>query len=571
MTSPRPRQLAHASLLLALLAPPAHAASSLEAIVYVEYDATAPLDPTKSYGCLADVRRGAGSASPRQLTCTKRVPMAELCGTDSGGQLPADCPFIPGSTGAGTPPTAAQVTSLADALLQYFQGNQPKLNFAARELGSGGRAAYEMNLQPGAPGASPSVGAWNEASSAERNVRPTALQVDDPDPADARFGNTAWNNPAADPAEWNALLSAPTLDHVERASRNLLATPSAPNPPAAAVTARATSEVARCRGDSLDLLRADIEWHLSRAAGGSGTRPAGSVRVDCLADPGPPASSPPPPLPPPPPPPPPPPTYTACDGTVHATQAAADAVTCSTPNPIPPPTYTACDGTTHATLAAAQAVDCSSDPDPDPEPEPTQTCWDGSEIPTSESCPSQPDPTPPAKPDPDPGPDPEPEPEPEPEPTQTCWDGSEIAASESCPSEPAPTPSITCWDGSTVEDAGDCPTPDYGGGGDDDDDNSGGNTGGGGGDDPDPDPLPVTGDPICTVGECEGEDPTTVVSDPDPEPTFDACDGSTHSSQADAAAVICPDPDPAPGDMNDCPGPPLCIYGGDGDDELGWF
>ncbi|MYK09004.1 MAG: hypothetical protein F4041_05105, partial [Acidobacteriia bacterium] len=255
MTNPRPRQLAHAGLLLALFGSAAQAAPSLEAIVFVEYDASAPLDPTKSYGCLADVRRGAGSASPRQLTCTRRVPMAELCGTAYDGDrayLPADCPFIPGSTGAGTSPTAAQVTSLADALLQYFQGHQPKLNFAAQQLSAGGRAAYEMNLQPGAPGASPSVGAWNEASSAERNVRPTALQVDDPDPADARFGNTTWNNPSADPAEWNALLSTPTLDHVERASRNLLATPSAPNPPAAAVTARATSEVARCRADSLD-------------------------------------------------------------------------------------------------------------------------------------------------------------------------------------------------------------------------------------------------------------------------------------------------------------------------------
>ena len=46
------------------------------------------------------------------------------------------------------------------------------------------------------------------------------------------------------------------------------------------------------------------------------------------------------------------PTFTACDGSLHDTQEAADAVTC------PPPTFTACDGSLHHTQQAADAVLC---------------------------------------------------------------------------------------------------------------------------------------------------------------------------------------------------------------------
>ena len=75
-----------------------------------------------------------------------------------------------------------------------------------------------------------------------------------------------------------------------------------------------------------------------------------------------------------------PPTFTACDGTKHATQAAADAVKCPPTKEYTdckgnkhssqaaadavkcPPTkeYTACDGTKHKTQAAANAVKCDS-------------------------------------------------------------------------------------------------------------------------------------------------------------------------------------------------------------------
>ncbi len=76
---------------------------------------------------------------------------------------------------------------------------------------------------------------------------------------------------------------------------------------------------------------------------------------------------------------PPPDEYEACDGSMHSTQEAADAVTCKPPPPIQyfdckggehstqseadavscETTYTACDGSTHSTQQAADAVDCS--------------------------------------------------------------------------------------------------------------------------------------------------------------------------------------------------------------------
>ena len=567
MSTTRPRHLAHAGLLLALLSPAATAAPALEAIVYVEYDAAAPLDPTKSYGCLADIRLGSGSAATRQLTCIRQVPLAELCGTDANGQLPADCPFIPGSPGAGSPPTAAQIRSLADALLEHFQGHQPKLNLASQRLSQGGREAYEMNWQPGAPGASPSIGAWNEASAAERNVQPTALQVDDPEPADSRYGNTDWTNPAADPAEWNALLSSATLDHVYAASRNLLATPSEPDPPAAAVAARAAAEVARCREASLDLLRSDIEFHISAAAGVAAQRPAGSVGADCVADPG----SPPPPTPPPPP------TFTACDGSLHSSQAAADAVDCTT--------YTACDDSEHDTQSAADAVTCTADPDPDPETEQTKTCWDGSTVGISESCPT--------------------------EPTYTACDSSthsSQAAADAVDCSPPETytacddsvhdtqaaadavdcTTYTACDSSThssqaAADAVDCSPPETYTACDDSVHDTQAAA----------DAVDCTTYTACDSSthssqaaadavDCSPPETYTACDDSvhdtqaaadavdcTPE-TYTACDGSPHSSQAAADAVTCTY-DPDPDDLNECQGGDECPYSDSESGFLGWF
>jgi len=79
-----------------------------------------------------------------------------------------------------------------------------------------------------------------------------------------------------------------------------------------------------------------------------------------------------------------------------------------------------------------------------------QTCWDGSIIPLTSTCPAEPPPgqcwdgstipwngtCPPIPPD-----------------TQ-CWDGSWVTWSQTCPPQPSP---ITCWDGSTVPHNGTCP------------------------------------------------------------------------------------------------------------------
>lgn len=72
---------------------------------------------------------------------------------------------------------------------------------------------------------------------------------------------------------------------------------------------------------------------------------------------------------------------------------------------------------------------------PNPTPPPTQTCWDGSVIPTTQQCPVQP-PPPPA--------------------TQTCPDGSVIPTTQTCPAPPPPPP-VQCPDGTTVPAGQTCP------------------------------------------------------------------------------------------------------------------
>ncbi|WP_395772672.1 hypothetical protein, partial [Arenimonas sp.] len=79
-----------------------------------------------------------------------------------------------------------------------------------------------------------------------------------------------------------------------------------------------------------------------------------------------------------------------------------------------------------------------------------QTCWDGSVIPLTSTCPAEPPPgqcwdgstipwngtCPPIPPD-----------------TQ-CWDGSWVTWSQTCPPQPPP---ITCWDGSVIPHDQTCP------------------------------------------------------------------------------------------------------------------
>lgn len=112
------------------------------------------------------------------------------------------------------------------------------------------------------------------------------------------------------------------------------------------------------------------------------------------------------------------------DGAAFFQLADSDSALNASPPPLPPPvveptpvlTQTCPDGSIIPTTNTCPQVE----PEPDEPPPPTtKTCWDGSVIPVANSCPAVP-PTPPA--------------------TQTCWDGSVILASLQCPVEPPPPP-----------------------------------------------------------------------------------------------------------------------------------
>ncbi len=119
-----------------------------------------------------------------------------------------------------------------------------------------------------------------------------------------------------------------------------------------------------------------------------------------------------------------------------------------------------------------QTKDCNGQPIPIdedcPEPEPqTKSCWDGSVIPRSQSCPIQ---TKDCNGQPIPIDEDCPEPEPQ---TKSCWDGSVIPRSQSCPIQtkdcngqpipidedcPEPEPQTkSCWDGSVIPRSQSCP------------------------------------------------------------------------------------------------------------------
>lgn len=66
-----------------------------------------------------------------------------------------------------------------------------------------------------------------------------------------------------------------------------------------------------------------------------------------------------------------------------------------------------------------------------PTPPPMKTCWDGSSILATASCPA------------------------EPVRTKICWNGDEIAATATCPAQPVATQ--TCWDGSEIPATATCP------------------------------------------------------------------------------------------------------------------
>ena len=266
-------------------------------VVFVAYDPAAPLDASRSYACEAlapdDASYDAHRTGRLPLDC-RRIPLADLCGTVGAGDaktLDPDCHLLPV---AGRSPTDAQVRQFADGLEAYFKGNLPKLNFTLLEMSRRPGAGFRANLRAGPKGASPAVGAWDAAAPAERVALATPLLTVDPAQPDTRYGN-GWQNPFG--SEWGGYLSKRTLDEVESDVRRALATPENPVPSATAVATRASAEVARCRGSSVDALRADLRSHVARMAGRSAPRPALDLPGNCKVDAAPALVLPPPPPP----------------------------------------------------------------------------------------------------------------------------------------------------------------------------------------------------------------------------------------------------------------------------------
>ena len=281
--------------LLALLPLAGRAGDRL--VVFVAYDPAAPLDASRSYACEAlapdDASYDAHRTGRLPLDC-RRIPLADLCGTVGAGDaktLDPDCHLLPV---AGRSPTDAQVRQFADGLEAYFKGNLPKLNFTLLEMSRRPGAGFRANLRAGPKGASPAVGAWDAAAPAERVALATPLLTVDPAQPDTRYGN-GWQNPYG--SEWGGYLSKRTLDEVESDVRRALATPENPVPSATAVATRASAEVARCRGSSVDALRADLRSHVARMAGRSAPRPALDLPGNCKVDAAPALVLPPPPPP----------------------------------------------------------------------------------------------------------------------------------------------------------------------------------------------------------------------------------------------------------------------------------
>ena len=84
-----------------------------------------------------------------------------------------------------------------------------------------------------------------------------------------------------------------------------------------------------------------------------------------------------------------------------------------------------------------------------PAPTPTFECWDGNMVFNSGQCLPKPEPVVEVVPQPEPI-----------RQTQTCWDGSIMDISATCPAQPAPEPlpqTYACWDGSVVYDLATCP------------------------------------------------------------------------------------------------------------------
>ena len=408
--------------------------------------------------------------------------------------------------------SATEATQLAEELAKYWEGDLPQANYWAH-------GALTRR------GDTPQAFRWEQDGLAQRatleqsgkrpEIPAAAL---DPDPVDQRYDNRA--DIVAYGVRWGSHLRTGTLDHVYRAELNKAKRRHHPNPPSAGeVEQKARETVRACRKASRDAEMGVFENYV-RGWGGLGAKSVTfGMPANCVADPGPLLAQAPPPSAPPA-------TYTACDGSKHSSQAAANAVNCAPQPPparrpsAPPATYTACDGSKHSSQAAANAVNCAPPPPPARRP----------------SAPSA---------------------------TYTACDGSKHASRAAAnavncappppPSTNKPTPGCTiAWLCGSDPDPDRDPDGGENGG-------SGGENGGGGGGDPPTDDYEacdgsmhstqsaadaVTCDqppPVVRYQDCHGNyhDTQSAADAVSCETTYTACDGSTHSTQQAADAVDC--------------------------------
>ncbi len=264
---------------------------------------------------------------------------------------------------------AAEAKLLAAELARYWGGDVPQANYWAHgamvrrgstleayrwtQDGQGQRTALEQ--------------------SGERPRIPAAAL--DPDPVDQRYNNQTDVVTYGD--RWGDHLLSGTLDHVYRAERNKARRKHHPNPPPAGeVTQKTKATVQACREASLKAEMGVFENYVRGWGGLAAQSVSFGLPANCVVDPGPPTPIVNPQK-----------VYTACDGSTHASQAAAKAVQCTTNPPITnPPTTTTPPTTTNPPITNPPTTTtpptttnppttnpgctiswlCGNDPDPDP-------------------------------------------------------------------------------------------------------------------------------------------------------------------------------------------------------------
>ena len=203
---------------------------------------------------------------------------------------------------------AAEAKLLAAELARYWGGDVPQANYWAH--GAMVRRASTLEAYR-----------WEQDGLGQRTAleqsgeRPRIPAVAlDPNPVDQRYGNQTDVVTYGD--RWGDHLLSGTLDHVYRAERNKARRKHHPNPPPAGEVTQKTKEtVQACREASLKAEMGVFENYVRGWGGLTAQSVSFGLPPNCVVDPGPPTPIVNPQK-----------VYTACDGSTHSTQAAANAV-----------------------------------------------------------------------------------------------------------------------------------------------------------------------------------------------------------------------------------------------------